>query len=1017
MKATSAGLLLVVALVVLPSFTAFTKVTAAAYSRRQSYDVLLRADTFLSALRDAEIGERGYALTGDVAFLEPYLAVREGIADQLAQLSRRAPNPASQAHLAAVLPIVTAKLEELANVVELRRTRDESGAAAAVRNGAGKRLMDSIRAEMGAFVRLEKGILDEHESVFQSEMRFMLATIGCASLVTTIFAWIFAVSAFQQSKRQVEAGIQIETKRLLMIQTEANQSLERANEALAKSEESLSVTLLSIGDAVIATNTEARVTRLNPIAERLTGWSLADAMGRAIDDIFVIINKGTRQAAAIPVMSTLAKGTVHGLANHTVLIARDGTECDIADSCAPIRDRCGVVVGAVLVFRNVTEQYALQQSVADSAALTSAILNTVADGVVTLRADGGVVESVNLAAQRMFGCVATDCVGHSLSRLIPELIDGTHSDLGEYCASGLESRANGVGRELIGRRGDGSTFPVEMTVSEMYLGGNRYFTGILRDITFRKRADVEQKLVNQRLREQQFYTRSLIESNVDALVITDPNGNITDVNRMMVELTGCTRDELIGAPFKHCFTDPNRAAECVSVALVAKHVTDFELTVLSRNGSTTAVSYNASTIYNRERQLQGIFAAARDITERQLAHQALQRANAELEIARSDAEKANAAKSDFLSSMSHELRSPLNAILGFAQLLESEVPPPSESQKQSISHILVAGWHLLNLINEVLDLAVVEAGKVSLSPEAVALDAVLTECQTMLEPEARKRGISMAFPHFETVQFVYGDRTRIRQVLINLLTNAIKYNKVQGTVDVECHQVSPERVRINVIDTGSGISASNLSQLFQPFNRLGQEAEGGVAGTGIGLVVTERLVKLMGGAISVESNVGIGSMFSIELPAASAPVCVLESPTVERGAGADERLSSSGPVHTLLYVEDDPANVNLIEQLIARRPNFRLLTAGNGTLGLEIARKAQPMLILMDINLPGINGVEALALLREDPSTAHIPVVAISSHASPRDIQIGLESGFHRYLTKPIKINEFMGVLDAVLMV
>jgi PAS domain S-box-containing protein len=1012
--AALAVLLLLAAVVGLPSLSAFRQISAAAASRQQSLEVLLRADAFLSALKDAETGQRGYALTGDEAFLEPYLAVRERIPGQLEELRRRTLDKPSQAHLDAVGPLMTAKLEELARVVELRRQQDDAGVLSAVRGGKGKRLMDAIRGEMGAFFQLEKNTLDEHEATFQSDMRFMLATIVGACLITLAFALLFAYSVYRQTQQRLKARLQIETKRLLTIQEETNRVLGQANEALLKSEESLAVTLASIGDAMIATDTEAKVTRLNPVAERLTGWTLADATGRFVDEIFVIVNKDTRQPTTIPVMSTLAKGTVHGLANHTVLIARDGTECDIADSCAPILNRSGAVVGAVLIFRNVSAEYALQQAVVDGAALTKTILHTVAEGVITLLADEGTVTLLNPAAEQMFGVVAADMVGKNLSLLIPELGQATLRGLPEYCAASSEALTSGRGRELMGQRKDGSRFPMEMSVSEMTLGGKRYFTSIARDITLKKQAEADQNKLDQRLRDQQFYTRSLIESNVDALVITDPNGIVSDANKRMAVLTGCTRDELIGSPFKKYFTDPDRAAACIADALSATQVTDYELTARDRDGKTTMVSYNASTIYDRNRLLQGVFAAARDMTERQLNHQTLEHANVALELARSAAEKANLAKSDFLSSMSHELRSPLNAILGFAQLMESEMPSPTESQKQSIGHILVAGWHLLNLINEILDLAVIEAGKVSLSTEPVALDEVLGECQSMLESEAQKRGITMTIPRSEHLPYVSADRTRIKQVFINLLSNAIKYNKDHGTVVVTCHPISQDRVRISVTDTGAGMSADNLAQLFQPFNRLGREMAS-VPGTGIGLVVTERLVKLMGGTISVESNVGVGSVFSIDLLVIAAPKFGLESSAPGGEPRAEAIGSRDASVHTLLYVEDNPANMKLVEQLVARRTSMRLLTAVNGVLGIELARKFQPTMILMDINLPGISGVEAMRLLRQDPTTAHIPVVALSAHASSRDIQKGLELGFFRYLTKPIKINEFMDTLDAVL--
>ncbi len=437
---------------------------------------------------------------------------------------------------------------------------------------------------------------------------------------------------------------------------------------------------------------------------------------------------------------------------------------------------------------------------------------------------------------------------------------------------------------------------------------------------------------------------------------TDPSGIITDVNKQMEALTGCTRDELIGAPFKNYFTDPERAEAGIKLVLSEKKVTDYELTARARDGKETVVSYNATTFYDRDRKLQGVFAAARDVTERKRFEQALQETNVELESAKSAAEKANLAKSDFLSSMSHELRSPLNAILGFAQLMESDSPPPTASQKESIAQILQAGWHLLKLINEILDLAVIESGKVSLSPEPVSLAEVMSECQAMMEPQAQQRGIRMTFPQFDDPVFVSADRTRLKQILINLLSNAIKYNKEQGTVVVDCTASAPERIRISVKDTGAGLPPEKLAQLFQPFNRLGQEA-GGVEGTGIGLVVTKRLVELMDGVIGVESTVGVGSVFWFELVSADgAATC---SRSAEAAALVRDRKCRTGaPLRTLLYVEDNPANMKLVEQLIARRPDMRLLTAVNGTLGIELARATQPEVILMDINLPGISGIE-----------------------------------------------------------
>jgi len=362
--------------------------------------------------------------------------------------------------------------------------------------------------------------------------------------------------------------------------------------------------------------------------------------------------------------------------------------------------------------------------------------------------------------------------------------------------------------------------------------------------------------------------------------------------------------------------------------------------------------------------------------------------------------------------MSHELRSPLNAILGFAQLMISDTPAPTPAQVANIDPILDAGWYLLALINEILDLAQIESGKLFISLEPISLAEVMLECHAMIEPQRKKRGIEMSFPSFDIPCFVNADRTRLKQVIINLLSNAIKYNRTNGTVTVDCPSSTPERVRINIRDSGAGLSPSMIKQLFQSFNRLGRET-GAEQGTGIGLVMSKRLVELMGGTIGVESTVGSGSVFWFELNSAADPHLAVDHTQFEEIAEAG--VQHGALLRTLLYVEDNPANLKLVERLIARRPDLRLLSASDADLGIQLARTNHPDVILMDINLPGISGIEALKILRGDPSTMHIPIVAISANAIPGDIEKGLSAGFFRYVTKPIRVKEFLSTLDLAL--
>jgi PAS domain S-box-containing protein len=658
-------------------------------------------------------------------------------------------------------------------------------------------------------------------------------------------------------------------------------------------------------------------------------------------------------------------------------------------------------------------------------ALQNAILNSANFSSIATD-ERGVIQLFNVGAERMLGYTALEVVDKitpadiSDPREVIARARALSVELATPITPGFEALVFKASRgiediyELTYIRKDGSRFPAVVSVTALRddPGGIIGYLLIGTDNTARKQVEAEQKLLDQRLRDQQFYTRSLIESNIDALMTTDPAGIITDVNKQMEALTGCTRDELIGAPFKNYFTDPDRAEAGIRQVLTGIKVTDYELTARARDGKETVVSYNATTFHDRDRKLQGVFAAARDVTERKRFEQRQQEDNVELERARAAAEKANLAKSDFLSSMSHELRSPLNAILGFAQLMISDTPPPTAAQIASIDPILHAGWYLLELINEILDLAQIESGKLALSLEPTSLPEVMLECQAMIEPQGQKRGIAMTFPRIGDAYYVDADRTRLKQVIINLLSNAIKYNRAKGTVAVDCSRIAPGRVRISVRDTGAGLPPEMVTQLFQSFNRLGRESTA-EEGTGIGLVMSKRLVELMGGEIGVESTVGVGSVFWFELNAASAPSLSVDA--VETPATPAPALRNGAPPQTLLYVEDNPANLKLVEQLIARRPDMRLLSAKDGNTGIQLARAHCPEVILMDINLPGISGIDALKLLREDSLTAHIPVVALSANAMPRDIEKGLASGFFRYLTKPIRVAEFMETLDVAL--
>ena len=676
------------------------------------------------------------------------------------------------------------------------------------------------------------------------------------------------------------------------------------------------------------------------------------------------------------------------------------------------RDRRAAVLDAVAEAEAVTEVRRVEAAL-KTGALQKAILNSANFSSIATD-EKGVIQLFNIGAERMLGYAAAEVVNRitpadiSDPREVIARAQALSDELDTPITPGFEALVFKASRgiediyELTYIRKDGSRFPAIVSVTALRDAQETIIGYLLIGTDNAARKRIEEQL---RWTEESF--RLMVESVTDyAIVMLDPEGCVVSWNAGAQRIIGYSAEEIVDEHLSRFYLDADvesgKPQRDLDVATAEGRCQD-EGWRTRKDGSRFWANVVTTAIRDQAGTLRGFAKLTRDLTERR-------QVEADLTNAKAAAETANLAKSDFLSGMSHELRTPLNAILGFGQLMESDSPPPSPAQKASIEQILHAGWYLLDLINEILDLALIESGKLSLSSEPMSLREVMLECKTMIEPQAKKRGIHMTFPEFDGQYFIDADRTRVKQILINLFSNAIKYNKEGGTVVVGCTATIRNRVRVTVTDSGAGLPPDKLAQLFQPFNRLGQQAN--IEGTGIGLVVTKRLVELMGGAIGVKSTVGKGSVFWFELVSTAAPglAAEVEAPTsLDPGTPSDELL------RTLLYVEDNPANLQLVEQLIARRPGMRLLAAADADTGIEIARTRQPDVILMDINLPGISGIEALAILRGDPTTASIPVVALSANAIPRDIEKGLEAGFCRYLTKPIKVHEFMDALDEAL--
>jgi PAS domain S-box-containing protein len=527
-------------------------------------------------------------------------------------------------------------------------------------------------------------------------------------------------------------------------------------------------------------------------------------------------------------------------------------------------------------------------------------------------------------------------------------------------------------------------------------GNARDFLVMIEDITERKRAEEAVREGQRKLEAALEANQLIMDNSQDVICTIDETGRFLTINEASEAMWGFLPDELIGRrhmelvhPDDHLATEKS-AAEIIETG----RITDFVNRYIRKDGSIVSVLWSASWSASKKM----FFCVAHDVTERS-------RIEAALRDAKEEADRANHAKSEFLSRMSHELRTPLNAILGFGQLLERQ--NPTEQQRARVDHIMSAGRHLLNLINEVLDLSRIEAGHLQLSVEPVAVADVLDEALDLMRPLAAAREMQLVMDaRLGKDLFVLADRQRLKQVLLNLLTNAVKYTAIRGHIAVSVQHSGSTTTRIVVTDTGAGIAAEKLVRLFTPFDRLDVE-QSGVEGTGLGLALCRRLMHAMAGDIGVKSVAGKGSAFWIELPAVDSPLKALRSNRTR----AVDNASMTG-AGKILYIEDNLSNLMLVEQMLAEQPGIELLTAMTGGLGLELARQHSPDLILLDLHLPDMRGHEVLERLRQDEITRDIPVVVISADATTRQIQRLMAAGARSYLTKPLDIGELFGAID-----
>jgi PAS domain S-box-containing protein len=617
--------------------------------------------------------------------------------------------------------------------------------------------------------------------------------------------------------------------------------------------------------------------------------------------------------------------------------------------------------------------------------LARELLESTADALVVTDLDGRIV-LVNDRTESLFGYTRAELIEQQVELLVPSELRQRHH---EHVAKFVRAPKPRPMLCVDGQRKDGSRFPIDVSLSPLQSESGVFVASLVRDVT-------EREQVTEDLRRNEILFRGLLDSAPDAIVIVDRDARIVIVNGQAEKLFGYARDELVGNTVEMLLPERVRTRHVLHrTGYIAEPTTrpmgaGLELLARRKDGTEFPVDISLSPHGSPDGPL--VMSAIRDVTEQK-------RAAWETERLAAEAARANAAKSEFLSRMSHELRTPLNSILGFSQILELDELTPD--QRSNVGYIVRAGRHLLSLINEILDMASIEAGRLELSVEPVSLELAASEAIELVAPLANERDVAMRAEPPPRAVYALADQQRLLQVLINLLGNAVKYG-ARGADVVISWGADGDRAHVEVRDSGPGIPADELERIFAPFERL--EADADSEGTGLGLALARNLVEAMGGSIQVASVVGEGSVFSVELMRA------LEEDM--SAAPAKPFVPTGSRARTILHIEDNLVGQRLVERILRRLPNVEFLSAAQGALGIELARRYRPDIILLDLHLPDVPGDEVLRRLRSSDETREIPVIVVSADTSREMADQLVRGGARRFLTKPIDADVLLTAVD-----
>ncbi|MBI3124040.1 MAG: PAS domain S-box protein [Ignavibacteriales bacterium] len=767
---------------------------------------------------------------------------------------------------------------------------------------------------------------------------------------------------------------------------------QKAETAVRESKENLFVTLQSIGDGVISTDVDGEIVLMNPVAEKLCGWTFKEAEGKPLAHVFKIINAMTREKVENPVKFVMQTGKRIGLANHTVLISKDGKEYQIADSAAPIKDDKGNILGVVLVFTDVTAEYAMREALRESEQRYRSIAQSANDAIVTAD-DKGIILGWNSAAEKIFGYSEEEVHNQSLTIIIPHQYREKHSAGFRQVSEGSEHKVLGKTIEVEGLNKKGQIFPLELSLSGWESSGRKFYTGIMRDITERKRTEQNIKKL----------TRG-IEQSPATIIITDENGNIEYVNKKFTEITGYSFSEAIGKNPKILKSGHSNVKIYQDLWQKIKAGEEWrgEFCNKKKNGELYWESASISPVINSIGNITNFIAVKEDITEQKKLVQ-------ELIEAKESAEKANKIKDGFIASISHEIRTPLNGILGMSSIIKETFSRyVTEDEKQLFDGINSSSNRLIRTVDMILNFSRAQSGDIVISPIKIDLSVICENLVLEFQHAAKSKSLQLTFTKKSAKALIRADEYTVTQSISNLIDNAIKYT-TKGTIEVSLYNHN-NKIQLDVKDTGIGIDKDYMGKMFTPYTQEDMGYGRAYEGVGLGLSLVQKFLQLNNAEISVQSIKGEGTTFSLYFEHLLIP--------------AENNLLSDKPIDVVmkvnadykpiaLIVEDDAINQFTIRNFL--KDNYQSKVIDSSDYAIEMLRANEVEIILMDISIKGsMNGLELTKYLMSTKEFSHIPIIAITAHAFPKDRQNAMTAGCYDYLAKPFSKKDLLNTMDNI---